>query len=81
MSDDEYVYDSDGDNGAEDDEMADDARVELGNRFYEAEEARATDPVRSLALFEDVVRMAKALNDPKEVKWLWKVRCSSPDLV
>jgi len=72
MSDEEYVYDDDDDNGGDDAEMEDDARVELGNRFYEAEEARATDPVKSLALFEDVVRMEKALNDPSEVKWQWK---------
>ena len=74
-SEDEYIYDSDGDAGGHGSDVMeeDDARVDIENRFYEAEEARMTDPSKSLHLFEEVVRMEKALNDPGEVKWQWKV--------
>ena len=72
MADDEYVYDDEGSEGGEGDAGEDDDEaIHIENKFYEAEEAKTTDPRRALALFEEVVAIAKA-KQAAAVKWQWK---------
>jgi COP9 signalosome complex subunit 2 len=59
-----YGSDAQMDEGAEDD-----LKIQLENTFYEAEDAKNTDPNRSHGLFEHVVTLAK---QDKDVRWQWK---------
>jgi COP9 signalosome complex subunit 2 len=73
MSEDEYVYDSDGQGaiqyGSDVEMQQDDGEILVENKFYEGEECRGENPQQALNLFVEVVNLAKTNQD---VKWLWK---------
>jgi tetratricopeptide (TPR) repeat protein len=61
-----YGSDANMDEGGEDD-----LKIQLENTFYEAEDAKNSDPARSLSLFEQVVNLSKETGE-KDVRWQWK---------
>src|SRR4051812_5551661 len=75
MSDYEYSDDGENINYGSDAEMndggEDDLKIQLENTFYEAEDAKNSDPNKSLALFEQVVALAKQTGE-QDVRWQWK---------
>jgi len=74
MSDYDYSDDGEDINYGSDAEMdqggEDDVKIQLENTFYEAEDARNSDPAKSLQLFEQVISLAQ--DAPDSVRWQWK---------